>query len=303
MIVRLVSVSPDEYSILFPNPSTVFASAHFNCLNAEKVEKLLFIVGFDSSNHPEMGIAIGLRDGIWRAPFSAPMAPLTWQKNISLASVHAFFNLLKERLAPIPIRITLPPYFIEDSMLAKISGAILNMASDITADFNYHYQLSLFPDFEKHLNRAARKNYRQALKANFSFEKTDLARAYAIIAANRSSKGYYLAMSLDNLISTATCINIDSFILTLDNNDVAAAIVYHITPDIAHVVYWGDAPGFELKRPMNILPYHIFKHYHQLGFKIVNIGTSSTDGIPNIGLCNFKESLGCTTSTIISATI
>ena len=303
MIVRLASVSPDEYYSLFPIPSTVFASTQFNCLNAEKVEKLLFFVGFDSANHPEMGISIGLRDDIWRAPFSAPMAPLTWQKNISLASVHAFFNLLKEQLAPIPIRISLPPYFIEESMLAKISGAILNMASDITADFNYHYQLSLFPDFEKHLNRAARKNYRQALKANFSFEKTDLARAYAIIAANRSSKGYYLAMSLDNLIATEACINIDSFILTLDNNDVAAAIVYHITPDIAHVVYWGDAPGFELKRPMNILPYHIFKHYHQLGFKIVNIGTSSTDGIPNIGLCNFKESLGCTTSTIISATI
>lgn len=303
MIVRLVSVSPDEYSILFPNPSTVFASAQFNCLNAGKVEKLLFIVGLDSTNHPEMGISIGLRDNFWRAPFSAPMAPLTWKKDISIASVQAFFNLLKEHLAPIPIRITLPPYFIEDSMLAKISGSLLNMASEITADFNYHYQLSLFPDFENHLNRAARNKYRQALKANFSFEKTDIARAYTIIAANRASKGYYLAMTLDNLIATAACINIDSFILNLDNNDVAAAIVYHITPDIAHVVYWGDSPGFELKRPMNILPYHIFKHYHQLGFKFVNIGTSSTDGIPNIGLCNFKESLGCTTSTIISATI
>lgn len=303
MIDRLVSVSPDEYSTLFPNPSTVFASAQFNGINAEKVEALRFIVGFDSSNHPEMGIAIGLRDGIWRAPFSAPMAPLTWQKNISLESVQAFFNLLKEQLAPIPIRITLPPYFIDLSMLAKISGIIMNLASEITADFNYHYDLAFFPDFEKLLNRAARNKYHQALKANFSFEETDLSRAYSVIATNRSAKGYYLAMSLNDLATTANCVKIDSFVLKLDNNDVAAAIVYHITPDVAHVVYWGDTPGFEQKRPMNLLPYHLFKHYHQLGFKFVNIGTSSTDGIPNHGLCNFKESLGCTTSTIISATI
>lgn len=303
MIDRLVSVSADEYARIFPTPSSAFASVEFNLLNAAKVEQLLFLAGTDTANRPEMGIIIGRRDGIWRAPFSAPMAPISWNSNISLASVFAFFEKLKTLLSPSPIRITLPPSFIAPDMLAKISGASTNLASKVTADFNYHYDLDLAPDFEAHLKRNARKNFRQAQSAGFIFEKTDLTRAYTIIAANRKAKGYYLAMTLSDLEATARIIDIDSFTLSLDGTDVATAIVYHLTPEIAHVVYWGDTPGFEHHRPMNILPFHIFNHYHSHGYRHINIGPSSTDGIPNHGLCSFKESLGCHTTTIPTITL
>lgn len=303
MIERLVSVSADEYTRLFPTPSSAFASVEFNSLNADKAEQLLLLAGTDSANRPEIGIIIGLRNGIWCTPFSAPMAPISWNSDISLASVHAFFEKLKAQLSPTPIHITLPPSFIAPDMLAKISGTLTNLATKVIADFNYHYDLVHVPDFEAHLKRNARKNFRQAQSAGFSFEKTDLARAYTIIAANRTAKGYYLAMTLADIEATSRVINIDPFILSLNGTDIAAAIVYHLTPEIAHIVYWGDTPGFEQLRPMNILPFHIFNHYHNLGYRYINIGTSSTDGIPNHGLCNFKESLGCLTTTIPTITL
>ncbi|MDE6317571.1 MAG: hypothetical protein K2L73_04145 [Muribaculaceae bacterium] len=298
MIESVISVSAEEYARMLPKPSTAFGTSAFNQLNSSKAERVEYLVGTDASGRPAMGMVAGLRDGIWRAPFSAPMAALSWHREPSLASVGEFFTKVKERLAPLPLRIMMMPEFIDPVMAAKISGTLINMAREVIAEFNYHYDLTLFPDFEAHLHNNARKNFHRALGAGFTFSECDIARAYDTIRVNRSSKGYYLAMKLNDVIATSSVIPVDAFILSLGTDDVASAIVYRIAPGVAHVVYWGDAPGYEQLRPMNILPYHIFRFYHALGYRIVNIGTSSTDGIPNHGLCNYKESIDCTTSII-----
>lgn len=303
MIENLVSVTPDDYGRLFPTPSTAFGSPAFCMLNSAKVSRIEFLAGLDAAGRPVMGLIAGLRDGIWRSPFSAPMAAISWNRDASLATIESFFARAKEYFSPHPLRITLPPAFIAPPMLAAITGIAANMASSVTLDYNYHYDLSLTPEFAKHLKPGARNKYHQAQKSDFTFDSADIARAYAVIAANRAAKGYYLAMTLADLEATSSIIDIDAFLLRHGDTDVAAAIVYRIAPGIAHVVYWGDTPGFEHLRPMNILPCHIFTHYHALGFTTANIGTTSTDGIPNYGLCDFKASLGCTLSLIPTVTI
>lgn len=303
MIENLVSVTPDDYARLFPKPSTAFGSAAFNMLNSAKVSRIEFLAGLDADRRPVMGMIAGLRDGIWRSPFSAPMAALSWNRDLRLSTVADFFTKVKEHLSPYPLHIMLPPEFIAPSMLAKIAGTTLNMASKVIVEYNYHYDLSLLPDFEKHLTPAAHRHFKRALKENFIFETSTISMAYPVIQANYAAKGYRLPMSLSNLEDTAKIIDIDPFILRHGGTVVAAAIIYRIAPGIAHLVYWSNMPRTESMRPMNILPYHIFRYYAGLGFKIVSLGTSSTDGIPNYGLCDFKSSLGCTTSLIPTITI
>lgn len=303
MIEKTADVTPEDYQRLFPSPSTSFASVDFNLLNAAKAERLRFIVGINEGGKPLMGLIAGLRDGMWRSPFSAPMAALSWNRDVSLATVGSFFRLVAESLGGSTLRVVLPPSFIAPDMLAKIDGTLINMASGVTADFNYHYDLTLVDDFEANLKSNARNKYHRALKEQFIFEPSTIARAYRVILANRTAKGYYLAMKEKEVEATSAIIDIDSFVMSRGNDDVAAAIVYRIAPGVAHVVYWGDAPGYEGLRPMNILPLHVFKFYRDMGFRIVNIGTASTDGIPNHGLCDYKESLGCSTTLITTATI
>ena len=44
---------------------------------------------------------------------------------------------------------------------------------------------------------------------------------------------------------------------------------------------------------MNYLSFSVFEYYKKLGIHIVDIGPSSEDSVPNHGLCEFKESIGC----------
>ena len=46
-------------------------------------------------------------------------------------------------------------------------------------------------------------------------------------------------------------------------------------------------------RPMNFLSYSIFKFYKDLGIRYIDVGPSTENSIPNYGLCEFKESIGC----------
>lgn len=303
MIEKLISVSAAEYAGIFTKPLTVFGSYGFLGLNSRKMEQVKYLVGTDMKNRPVMGIVSGLRDGIWLSPFSAPMAALDWDHEPSVGTLIDFFSLLKSYLAPIPLRVTLPPSFISPSALTKTACVIANLSAETSVALNYHYPLAQFPEFEKHLKPKARNHCHQAQKHDFEFRQVTVPRAYDVIRKNRESKRYYLAMSCQDVTATAGVVPIDAFVLSSGGVDVAAAIVYRIAPGVAHLVYWGDIPGYESMRPMNILPYYVFKYYHGAGYSIVNIGTSSINGMPNRGLCDYKESLGCIPSLVMTATI
>lgn len=47
------------------------------------------------------------------------------------------------------------------------------------------------------------------------------------------------------------------------------------------------------QRPMNYLAYQLYMYYAKKGIRILNIGPSLEKGIPNYGLCSYKESIGC----------
>jgi lipid II:glycine glycyltransferase (peptidoglycan interpeptide bridge formation enzyme) len=82
-------------------------------------------------------------------------------------------------------------------------------------------------------------------------------------------------------------------VLTYDGHDVAAAQLHKVTDSVMQVVYWGDAPGYDRMRPMNMLAPEVFGYCRDSGITTLDIGPSSDAGTPSEGLCSFKESLGC----------
>jgi lipid II:glycine glycyltransferase (peptidoglycan interpeptide bridge formation enzyme) len=105
-------------------------------------------------------------------------------------------------------------------------------------------------------------------------------------------------MNWDQVLNTIQLIDADFFIVTnSDKVPISAAMVFNIAEKIVQIIYWGDIQEFSLLRTMNFLSFKLFEYYKKAGIQIVDIGPSSQNSIPNYGLGEFKESLGCKIST------
>jgi hypothetical protein len=200
-------------------------------------------------------------------------------------------------------RFVLPPMFYAPDNIACVLNAFYrNGFSIATIDLNFQIDLNSFGigTYIDVLHYNAKKNFLRSCETDFCFEECRnedrIKRAYDIIADNRESKGYPLRMTWKQLFDTLKIVRHDVFIVRKDEKDVAAAIIYHLNDQISQVIYWGDRPGFSEHRPMNYLSHEVVTHCKKQGLRYLDIGPSTEDSMPNYGLCDFKQSIGCNVS-------
>jgi lipid II:glycine glycyltransferase (peptidoglycan interpeptide bridge formation enzyme) len=101
-------------------------------------------------------------------------------------------------------------------------------------------------------------------------------------------------MSWDQVLETTKVIPADFFrVETAEGTAIAAALVFKVAADVVQVIYWGDLPDYSELKTMNFLSYKLFGFYKEKGIGVIDIGPSTEDSVPNHGLCEFKESIGC----------
>lgn len=298
--MELTEVKTDELFAEFATPVSPYGSAAFNALNAGKTDALRAFVLRDSKGKARLGTLLGLRYGAdgaeWRLPFSAPFGEVLYRKPQMLETCVEFVRQLRDTVTG-TIAVTLAPDVYDPVMLPRLKGAFGAAARSRYDDFNYHYDMGVCRDFAESLAPGARNHYNRAARAGFTYEQgVPLGRAYEVIRRNREEHDYPLAMSEAEVEATSHVVGVDTFVLSLNGTDVASAIVYRINSRIVQVIYWGDIAGYSSDRPMNMLAYHVMEHYRAAGLEVVDIGPSSRHGVPDIGLCTFKEGLGCTLS-------
>lgn len=296
--MNLIALTPAEFFEAYTEHSNVFGSCNFVMLNRDKAERIVCLSMVNEKGKHLIGMVLGERHGEYFCPFSAPFGEVCCQETVGLDTLQTFFTLVKDWLDGANLHIVLPPAVYGHALCSKLTAVLAPMAKSSDFCLSYHYDLANFANFKAHLHRSARYNFNRAQTLPFTFEKTDdLHRAYAVIKQNREEHGYYLSMTEEQVRETTTqAVKADFFVVSLNSTDIAAAIVFHVTPNTVQVVYWGDTAASSNTHVMNWLPYKVFEYYHSLGsIKTVDIGTANlADGTPNIGLINFKESLGCT---------
>lgn len=297
--MTISEITASEYAEHFA-PSNVYNGIPFTRLNERKADSVIYLSIGDRK--PRFGIILGKRGDMLLSPFSAPFGGFTMRGIQSIQLMDEAVKLLKDYASErgLRLRIALQPLVYEETQLSKLTSAFLRAGYSQTVDLNYYFLLWKIDDYQKHIDRSARKNLNHAMQAGFTFEKLDshkfddVERAYEVIRRNREEHGYPLRMTLEQVWQTVTeVVRADFFVLNHEGNDVAAAQVFHIAEGIAQVIYWGDIREYSSLRPMNCLTYEIFRHYREAGLKILDIGPSTEDGIPNYGLCDFKENIGC----------
>jgi len=300
--MEIIKLSTKDYKSIFTDPYHVFNKLDFNLLNAEARGIEILCLGFKTKKY-KLGLIGGIVDKKLRSPFSAPFGGFSYSKeDISLETIDEALGLLLEYCRAnliTEVELTLPPLFYEMSFISKLGNALYRKQFIVSrSDLNYSIHLDgSLEDYLKTIHHNAKKNLNIALTKAFSFFECkkieDKELAYDIIRRNREAKGYPLRMSYEAVQNTINVINADFFLVKLEQEAIAAAMIFHVTTGIIQVVYWGDLPEYSMNRTMNYLSYSIINHYQDSSIKIIDIGPSTENSIPNYGLCDFKESIGC----------
>lgn len=296
--MQLYEVTAEEYAQA-GFYAHVYNTPEFSELNKAKTNGLHYILIKD--NKTRFSIVLGEKGDSMCSPFSAPYGGFNMKTPQRIAYMDEAAALLKDwgKSHDKKIKITLQPSVYDDTQLSKWANVMFRNGRLTNIDLNYHFDLSRFPHYEDFIDRSARKNLHKAMAEDFvishldSSNADDISRAYDVISINRKEHGYPLRMSLQNVADTVKIIDADFFVVSHNGTDVAAAQVFKVTDDVAQVIYWGDLRQYASLRTMNFLAYKVFEYYYQKGFWILDIGPSTEDGVPNNGLCDFKEAIGC----------
>lgn len=304
--MKAIRTSPAEYARYFPDPSVAYNTVEFSELNRAKCRDVHYVVLADDGGKIRLGITLGEADGELKAPFSAPFGCIEETKpqqiTYYLEAMDALRVYGEEHHSR--VRITLPPAIysrsshIEKQYMAALSRGVTLLHSDC----NYVRPLHRGADVLDEVSRHARKCFRTACRAGLTlgvtdaFERSALQDAYGIVQSNHQTHGYPVHMSLEQIEATLRCfgdrVRGEVCIVSCGNAGVAASINYIHSDGVVQPVYWGHLVDSGHLRPMNFLAVEMARHYASRGFEWLDQGTSSLHGMPNYGLCRFKESLG-----------
>ncbi len=267
----------------------VFNKKEFLELNKHKCSKLHYL------DFAGINIAFGEKSGEFYSPFSAPFGGFfSIEKEPDLEQIENACNSLSKWNNN--LHITFPPAIYDESFISKCISAMLRNGFKIDyTDLNYHFDLSkpikMKRNARNQWNGAIRNNLRLVLANNVESWQM----AYKIIDNNRKEHGYPPYLSLEELFETAkiTDIQFDCFLIYAQQEPIAAAMVFTIEPKRALIVLWGDNREKKLLRPMNFLAISMAEYYKSLDYLSLDLGPSSKNGIPNYGLCHFKQAIGC----------
>lgn len=280
-----------------------FCRAEFMKLNQSKVDSVEYLL-FKKEGSERFAVCFGMLDGHACCPFSAPFGcPISLKKDLGMAAYDEMLGEL-ERYAVTngwnSIRWILPPAFYhEDEVTGWVNALYRRDYKFANIDINYAFDLREVncSSYEKLIHHNARKNLRIALNSDLKLciceTDSDREAAYQIIAENRADKGYPLRMTYQQVCDTVQIIPHEFFLVEKEHEKVAAALVYRINEDIAQVIYWGDRLQYREYKTINFLSYQLIHYYGERGLKYLDIGPSTENSIPNYGLCDFKESIGC----------
>ena len=156
-------------------------------------------------------------------------------------------------------------------------------------------------EFGRQAAHATRKRIGKAVRAGVTaglLGPEEQAAGYAAVADNRRKKGRPMAMSWAGVQAMQAAFPGRVHVLgaRLDGQVVAGAICVAVNARVLYVHAWGEAAGAEALSPVSLLAASAYDLARREGFGLLDLGTSSVDGVADPGLAGFKRSLGAAPS-------
>lgn len=244
----------------------------------------------------------------WFAPVTGAFSPIEFYKNVKIKDAEILIKqsvkYLKEKFNAKVVTWKLPPLYKENSNANKVINILYRSGwSFVSADLNYHFDIFSIESFRNGLNSTKRKELNRITRNNVSFcQSNNLEmhkKIYEMIAENRYSQGYPMTMSWDSVekLYFAVRDKVKFFYIHRDDIMLASAICLSLSEDVMYVFYWGESPSFRYESPVVKLAEYLYEYCLINNYKVLDIGTSTEYSIPNQGLIDFKEKIGCIESS------
>lgn len=296
----LKDISEKEYKNYFqfdPNP---FISEGFINLVKHKVDRIVRLI--DSSNKDVcIGLVGGIKENMLIAPFSAPFGGFHYKNEaIFYERIFDFLFNLKQYISDQKLdglRITLSPKVYNPSINAKLVNAFIRLGYNMhTPDIVSFVDLRHFDGVWS--KKEVRQNCNRAIRYGLSFslvtDDESINEVYNIISINRKCQKRHIFMSLQEILKVNELIPVDFFLVrNAIGEGIAAGVFYRGHEKIVQGVFIGDIVTASKLAPIDFMFLKLFNHYKKMGFEFIDLGKSSSDGDPNVGLIRFKEIHNC----------
>lgn len=301
----LKNISEKDYKNYFPFTPNPFISEEFTNLTKHKVDKVVRLI--DSNNKDvAVGLVAGIKNNELLAPFSAPFGGFHFRyEAIFYDRILDFLLKLKKYLEDQnleSLKITLSPEIYNPSINAKFINAFLRLGFAMDPpDILSYIDLKAFDG--KWIKSEVQQNYNRAVRNGLTFgqvaDESSIKEAYNIVVSNRKKQNRPIHMSLNDLIEVNKIIPVDFFLVRNYRGDgVSSGVFYRGHEKIIHGVFVGDVLSARKLGAVDFMFSNLFNHYKEMGYDFIDLGKSSLEGEPNIGLIRFKEIHNCTSSLL-----
>lgn len=164
----------------------------------------------------------------------------------------------------------------------------------IARELNHHIVLGL--DIQSQWHESENRRLRKCIDAGFRLIKRRHwgNEHYSFIQAARQRKGHPLTIGEEQLAKLNKNCSEAYTLFELWDKDILVALAFgiQITESIAYYFLPADNGDYQQYSPMVMVIDAMIKHYKEAGVNLLDLGVSSENEVPNLGLCRFKEHLG-----------
>lgn len=295
----LINITEKEYYNYFSKDPHPYLSREFINHTKHKVDKIVRLVEGDKDVF--IGLVAGVKDNILLSPYSAPFGGFHYKNDaVFYDQVYDFLLKFKKYLLVQGIEeanITLSPNIYNPCINSKLVNAMIRLNYDMSVpDIVNCIDLRHFKgEFTK---SEVRQNCNKAIRNGLSFsvatddESKNI--AYDIISSNRKGQKRDIHMSFQDLLDVNSVIPVDFFLVkNMRKDNIGAGVFYRGHEKIVQGIFVGDLLSSRKLGAMDFLFLNVFNYYKKEGFDFIDLGKSSSSGMPNVGLIRFKEIHNC----------
>jgi len=294
-----------KLDVLEVNKLPEFATGHlFNSPLFQQLktgEKTYFLLTRDGKISARMCFAIESTEAIsgQGATFgSIDYDEILEEEEISLF-IHAFNTRLEQKGIKKIIIKHWPAAYNMSAVIAKAFKK--NGYKALTDDVNQHIIIK-DEEFSQGIKYNEQKKLKKAINSNYKFILLDhhkLTEVYQLIKETRDRKGYPTSMSLEQLQTSINALPEHYLLFGVNDGNklIAAAVSVRISRDIMYNFYHGDDVNYRSTSPVVMLVAGIYQYCQQKNISILDLGISSIQGQLNQGLFDFKQNIGCESSS------